>query len=254
MSLVVKNLSQVLGNKEIIRNISATFESGKISVISGPNGSGKTTLIKSIMNIHPIKHSNVFLDKRDSKSLSIKERAKLIGYVPQFSNNEFDFTVQEIVEMGRYPYRTAFSYESEKDIINRAMNLTKVSHLQNRSLRSLSGGELQKVLLARALCVEPKYLILDEPYSNLDISHNLEMMKLIKEITKELQITTVMVLHDLPSIYRYSDYTLLMKEGEIIYRGKTEETITKESIKEVFNVNISFVNDENGNSHILLID
>lgn len=251
MSLRISKLTQVLDKKVIIKDITESFNNGEISVISGPNGSGKTTLIKSIMSIYPIKNGSVFLDQKDIKRLSIKERARLIGYVPQFSNNDFDYSVEDIVKMGRYPYSSPLNYYSDMEPVKRAMELTEIKELGNRTLKSLSGGELQKVLLARALCVEPDYLVLDEPYSNLDISHNIEMMNLVKRVTKELNITTVMVLHDLPSIYRFSDKVILMKDGEIHYSGRTKDVITKESIKDIFNVDIDFITDNKNITHIV---
>lgn len=251
MSLSIKNLSQVLGKKRILKNINCQFRSGEVSVISGPNGSGKTTLIKSIMNLYHIEHKTVLLNCVDSKTLSVKERAKKIGYVPQFSRTDFDYSVQEIVQMGRYPYSSPLDFKNDSGVIDNVMELTSITNLSNRKISTLSGGEFQRVLLARALSVEPDFLILDEPYSNLDISHNLEMMKLIKDITYKFNITTVMVLHDLPSIYKFSDYTILMKDGEVAYEGDTKKVIKKESIKDIFNIDISFLKDDQGTTHIV---
>lgn len=251
MSLSVLCLSQTLGKKKILNNISCQFRSGEVSVISGPNGSGKTTLIKSIMNLYHIEDKTVLLNGVDSKTLSVKERAKKIGYVPQFSRTDFDYSVNEIVQMGRYSFSSPLEFRDDSRIINSVMELTSTINLKNRKIKTLSGGEFQRVLLARALSVEPDFLILDEPYSNLDISHNLEMMKLIKDITKRFSITTIMVLHDLPSIYRFSDFTLLMKEGEVVYEGDTSQVITRESIKDIFNIDISFLKDDKGTTHIV---
>lgn len=252
MSLKVVGLNQILDDTLILKGIEVEFLRGEISIISGPNGSGKTTLLKSIMKLLPVKNKTVYLNKSDINRISIRDRAKLIGYVPQFSNNDFDFSVYEIVEMGRYPFKFQWDMNNNNQAVEKAMDLTNVSNFRDRKISSLSGGELQRVLLARALAVNPEYLILDEPSSNLDISHNIEIMKLIKSITKELNITTIMVLHDLNTIYKYGDKVVLLKKGEIKFEGYTSSVLTVENIKDVFDVKVEFINDSKGLKHIII--
>lgn len=252
MSLSVNGLCQTLSGNTILKNLDLNFSRGEISIISGPNGSGKTTLLKSIMKIHPVDNGVIFLDNRDINSINIRNRAKLIGYVPQFSNSDFDFTVYEIIEMGRYPFKFIWNNGDDKKFINRAMELTGVNPFRDRQVNSLSGGELQRVLLARALAVNPQYLILDEPSSNLDISHNIEIMKLIKSITKELNITTIMVLHDLNTIYKYADLVVLLNCGELFCKGRPEEVLSKHNIKDIFGVESEYLTDSKGKKHIVI--
>lgn len=252
MSLEVKKFDQILNGNKILKDINVHFSHGELSIISGPNGSGKTTLLKSIMKIHPVENGKIFLNSMDINSINIRNRAKLIGYVPQFSNSDFDFTVYEIIEMGRYPFRFQWNNGEDEKAVNRAMDLTGIFCFKERQINSLSGGELQRVLLARALAVNPRYLILDEPSSNLDISHNIEMMKLIKDITKELNITTIMVLHDINTIYKYADKVILLESGKLLYKGTPKEVLNNRNIKEIFGVESEFVIDTKGIEHIII--
>lgn len=252
MSLEVKKLDQILSGNKILKNINVHFSNGKLSVISGPNGSGKTTLLKSIMKLHPVENEKIYLNNIDINSINIRKRAQLIGYVPQFSNSDFDFTVYETIEMGRYPFRFQWNNGDDEKAVNRAMELTGMSCFKERQINSLSGGELQRVLLARALAVNPKYLILDEPSSNLDISHNIEMMKIIKDITKELNITTIMVLHDINTIYKYADKVILLESGKLMHKGTPKKVLNSKNIKEIFGVESEFVKDTKGIEHIII--
>ncbi len=246
MSLKINTLTVELNSTKIVKKIDFFAKEGEISVISGPNGSGKSTLIKTIMGIHKTPKNKIFIDDIDITDLKTIERAKKIAYISQFNSNNFDYTVREIVEMGRYPHK-------DKKYINESMELTGVRNLENREVSTLSGGELQRVLLARSLAVKPQYLILDEPSSNLDISHNVDIMNLIKDLSRKFNITTIMVLHDLNTIYRYSDSVTLLKDGFINFSGPTKESLTVESIKNVFNVDVDFIVDKSGKTHIVFI-
>lgn len=252
MSLVIKKLNQILGGVNILNDINLSFEPGEVSVISGPNGSGKTTLIKSIMKLYPINKETIFIHNKDINNLSIRDRAKIIGYVPQFTNSDFDFTVYETIEMGRYPLKFQWNNGDNQKEVYKVMELTGVTHLMDRRINSLSGGELQRVLLARSLVINPNYLILDEPSSNLDISHNLEIMKLIKQVTEDLNITTIMVLHDLNTIFRFADKVILLKNGSVKYNGFSKDVLTRDNIKDIFNVETDFVKDSKGLKHIII--
>lgn len=251
MSITIKDLSFSYGSEFIINSINAEFHTGEVTVIAGPNGSGKSTLVKAIMTLIDIKKGHIFLNKKDILSLSHIDRAKKIGYVAQDMPRDFDFTVYEIVEMGRYPYKKEWDIKKDSYYINRALKLTDSIGFKDRSIKTLSGGELQRVLLARALAGNPKYLILDEPASNLDIKHNIDMMKLIKSLTTELKITTIMVLHDLNSILHYGDKVILLRDGRILKSGSVKNVFTPETIESTYSIKSSVVRDKYGNPHIV---
>lgn len=243
MSIEIKNLSFSYSKRKILNSISETFPSGKLSVIAGPNGSGKSTLVKNIMTLVKSPRNSVFINSKDILSFSDINRAKLIGYVSQSLSLDFDFSVYEIVEMGRYPYKKDWDLESDRKAIEKALELTNTENLKHRSITTLSGGELQRVLLARAICGNPKYLVLDEPVSNLDIKHNIEMMELIKKLTLELGITTVMILHDLKTISCYADKVVFLKDGKIFASGKAKDVLTPDIIRQVYDINHSPIFD-----------
>lgn len=251
MSLIIKDLSFSYDRKIILKSLNEKFLPGEISIIAGPNGSGKTTFLKAIMNLVKVKKNKIFLKGRDIHSYSTSERARHMGYVAQNMSRDFDFTVYEIVEMGRYPYKKDWNTLDDIKYINRAMELTDIEELSDRSVNTLSGGELQRVLLARALAGNPDHLILDEPSSNLDIKHNIEIMRLISKLTKELNITTIMVLHDLNSILHYGDKVVLLKDGEILHRGSPQSILVPEIIKSVYGIKSTIITDNNNLKHII---
>lgn len=253
MSLLIKNLSFSYGSRQVLSEISTEFKSGEVSIIAGPNGSGKSTLVKIIMNQLHCPKNTIFLNNNDIHNIKSLERAKMVGYVPQQSLYDFDYTVYEIVEMGRYAFKDQYNKELDQKMIDRALLLTDTTEFKSRKISQLSGGELQRVLLARALTVEPEFLILDEPGSNLDISHSVEMMELINNLTKTLKMTTVIIVHDLNAMLHYGDSVLFLKEKNRAIYGSTKSLLTPKTIKEIFNIDTQILQDKNGKKHIVTI-
>ena len=169
-----------------------------------------------------------------------KEIAKRISSVPQNPTVNFDFSVWDIVMMGRYPHLGRLSIEDERDeeIVSRCMKLTNVQHLANRSITEVSGGELQRILIARALAQEAKILLLDEPTSNLDINYQIEIMDLLRDLALKKGITVICTMHDLNLAARYCEILILLSNGRIRAIGRPEEVITRDSIKETFGIDV----------------
>jgi iron complex transport system ATP-binding protein len=234
--LKVDNLSYKYDELEILEEISFAINQGDFLGLIGPNGSGKSTLLKNINSILKPDKGKVYLDDYDLQELSNKEMAKKLAVVPQNTNVNFNFTVKEIVLMGRAPYISRFKNESEEDfeIAWEAMRLTNVDGLANRSINQLSGGERQRVILARSLAQQPEILLLDEPTSNLDINYQLEIMNLLKKLNCDHDLTLLIILHDLNLASEYCDKLILLKEGKIYAFGSPEEIITEENIEEVY--------------------
>lgn len=253
MSLKVDNLSFSYGNKLILNKITSNFNPGEITVIAGPNGSGKTTLVKSIMDLLKVEKNSIFLDNKDVHSYHILEKSRLLGYVSQNAVYDFDFSVFEIVEMGRYAYKKQWDTTRDKLAIDNALKITDTYIYKDRSINSLSGGELQRVLLARALAGEPKNLILDEPSSNLDIAHNIEIMELLRKLTKEYNLTTIIVLHDLNTMLTFGDKIVLLNNGDIKFQGDIKNVLIPENIKKIYGINTQLIQDINGRSHIIIV-
>ncbi len=237
MQLKIQSLTFFYGNVCALQDVTFNAKEGEILGILGPNGSGKTTLLKCINKVLKSQSGEVLINGTELSLLNRKEIAKIIGVVPQMSK-VFPFQVLEVVMMGRYPHIDALGSETQLDFeaTRDAMTLTGIDYLSERYIDELSGGELQKVIIARALAQQPEILLLDEPISHLDINHQLEILDLIQKITHENQLTTLLVSHNLNMAARYCDKLLLLSSGKVYSIGSVEKVLTSETIKEVFQV------------------
>ncbi|MCR8745541.1 ABC transporter ATP-binding protein [Romboutsia lituseburensis] len=231
----VKDLKFNIDKKEILKDISFDVPKGSFVGVIGPNGSGKSTLLKNIYRLYKPTNGSIFLDNKDLSTMKDKDCAKEIAVLAQESNTHFDFTVEQIVKMGRYPYKSVFEDYSKEDL-NMVKDMLKKVGLDNytdRSFSQLSGGEKQRTLIARALVQNTDFLVLDEPTNHLDIGYQIQLMDLVKS----LNITTLSAIHDMNLASMYCDYLIVMKSGKIINAGKVEDVITSKMLKEVFGVN-----------------
>jgi iron complex transport system ATP-binding protein len=222
-----------------LENIMFSVKEGEFVGILGPNGSGKTTLLKAISRTLKPRIGTIFLDDINIYDMKSKDLAKNVAVVPQEAIATFDFTVLDVVLMGRNPYIERFSMESREDlaIARKTMELTNTWHLANRPVNELSGGEKQLVTITRALTQEPKVLLLDEPTTHLDINHQIEIMDLLRRICKEKELVVLAVFHDFNLAARYCDFAILLKGGKIASAGNLDAVLTSENIKSVFQVN-----------------
>lgn len=251
-SINVKDLNYSYDDKKILQDINISLEKNKFYSIIGPNGSGKTTLLKNIARILPPQKECIYIDGKEINSYKVRDLAKKMASVPQNTNIDFDFTVLDIILMGRSPYLKAFQNEGEKDlkIAHEVMEMTNTWHLKDKNINELSGGERQRVIIARALAQESEIILLDEPISNLDMQHQLEILDTVKYLNRE--VTIVAVLHDLNLAGEYSDYILMLKEGKILSSGKPEQVLTEKNIKETYNMNTYILkNPVTGKPHII---
>ncbi|WP_186429251.1 ABC transporter ATP-binding protein [Clostridium sp. BSD9I1] len=251
-SLIVKDLNYGYGNKNILHNINLEFTKGKFYTILGPNGSGKTTLLKNISRAVPVSNKKVYIDNNDINSLSSKDLAQNLASVPQNTNIDFEFTALDIVMMGRAPYLKRFQNEQERDfkIVEDCMKMTNTWELKDKNINELSGGERQRVIIARALAQDTDILLLDEPISNLDIQHQIEILDTIKFLSKD--ITVITILHDLNLAAEYSDSLILLKDGYIKAHGSVETVFTEKNLEEVYNMHVCLIkNPITGKPHVL---
>lgn len=235
LKLQVKNLKFSIDKKDILKDISFDIPKGSFVGIIGPNGSGKSTILKNIYRLYKPDSGKLILDNKDLSTMKDKDCAKEIAVLAQESNSQFDFTVEQIVKMGRYPYKSVFEDYSKKDIdmVNNMLKRVGLDDYSNRSFSKLSGGEKQRTLIARALVQDTDFLILDEPTNHLDIGYQIQLMDLVKS----LNITTLSAIHDMNIASMYCDYLIVMKDGKIRKCGKVEEVITSDMLKEIFGVN-----------------
>lgn len=231
----VKNLRFSIDNKEILKDISFDVPKGSFVGIIGPNGSGKSTLLKNIYRLYKPSSGKIILDNKDLFTMKDKECAKEIAVLAQESNSQFDFTVEQIVKMGRYPYKSVFEDYSKDDLkmVSEMLKKVGLDDYSHRSFSNLSGGEKQRALIARALVQNTDFLILDEPTNHLDIGYQIQLMDLVKS----MKITTLSAIHDMNIASMYCDYLIVMKDGKIKKFGNVEEVITAQTLKEIFGVN-----------------
>ena len=234
MKCEARNLSWGIDNRFIIENISFTAESDKITGIIGPNGSGKTSFLKNIYRIYKPTAGCVYIDGTELNNYSLRENSKMMAVVGQEDSGSFDFTVEEIVMMGRYPYKKTFEPESDEDriIVTNAMHTTGLSGLNERSFLTLSGGEKQRVLIARAIAQKADLLVLDEPTNHLDVGYKIQIF----EIVKQLDISVIATIHDINLAARYCDTLFIFNEGRIVAFGSPEDIITEKLMRDVFGV------------------
>lgn len=230
----IKNLEFFQGKKKILDGVSLTVPHKKFTGIIGPNGAGKSTLLKNIYGIYNFFKGDIFIDGVSVKKISGKERAKKIAVLAQEEEHQFDFSVEKIVEMGRYPYKKFFEDYSEKDrkIVYEMLCKTGMEKYAERDFNTLSGGEKQRVLISRALAQKTDFLILDEPTNHLDIGYQLQII----DIIKHLDATVLAVFHDLNMAAVFCDYLFVMKEGKIAAEGTPEEIFTEKLLKDIFNI------------------
>ena len=236
--------------RKVLDEISFEADEGEFVGLIGPNGSGKTTLLKIIDGILKPRVGSVYLDCKQISELDLRELARELAIVPQIADLGFDLKVFDVVMMGRYPYLGRFSIEKEADEekVRFWMRLTNTLHLAERSIKEISGGERQRVLIARALAQEPRVLLLDEPTSNLDVCYQIEIMDLLKELVEKLRLTIICAIHDLNLAARYSDKIILINDGKIRGVGKPVEVLTEENLRNVFKIEAKIEYDQDSKS------
>jgi iron complex transport system ATP-binding protein len=238
------------GDARVLHDIDLRLDTGKWYGILGPNGCGKTTLLDILSGIvKPEQGSITFMGKPIHK-WSAKKKAQLLGLVPQDFMVRFGFTVREAVEMGLHPHRHRFAGLGQEDhqVIEQSLQDTGIIHLAERPVTRLSGGEKQRVALARTLAQRPKVILLDEATSNLDIRHSLEILHLIRKRFNQGSFNVVSVMHDLNLASFFCDELIFMKNGTVVSQGITKETLTEETIEYIYEVEAQILENNFTNS------
>ncbi len=238
--LEIHDISAGYGNGNVIEHISFTLKKGNFLSILGRNGSGKSTMIKAIQGLLPDFTGKVLIEGKDMRSLKPRELAREIAYVPQIFQVSFDFTVAEIILMGRYVHQGKFSgmTATDKNIMEEIMNLTETTLLKDKKIAHLSGGERQRVFIARALAQDTPILFLDEPSAHLDINYQVEIYRILKRLQEEKNKTILSAEHNINLAIPYSQKLLFLKNGRIHSMGPPKDLITKRNIHEVFQTDV----------------
>ena len=232
----VKNLSHSFGETLVLNNISFQVSAKDFFVVIGPNGSGKTTLMKVISGILKLQEGRLEILNRAINQYQRKAFARTIAFVPQMLSADFPFTVFEMVLMGRSPYLGILGIEETKDmeIARQAIAFTGMENMAHRKLDQLSGGEQQRVFIARAICQEPEVILLDEPTASLDLAYQVRIMDLMERLKNEKGITVVMVSHDVNLAAMYADHLLLLHDGQVLCQGRPDEVLTYKTLEEAY--------------------
>ena len=252
----IKKLNYSYGKKEVLKELSLDIDENKLTGIIGPNGCGKSTLAKNIIKYINGKFESFKIMDTDIRELSHKKIAQLISYIPQKSTIISNISVFDYVLLGRFPLlKNSWDNYSEKDyeIVENNINLLNIKELRNRNVETLSGGELQKALLARALAQEAKILLLDEPTSALDLNNAVEFMKILKNISIKKEMSVVIIIHDLNLASLFCDSLIILKDGKFIKKGSPKEVINEKNIKSVYNLDCKVCYNENGKPYIIPI-
>lgn len=240
--ITIQKLSGGYDSTPVIKDLSFSVEKGRITGIIGPNGSGKTTLMKMMNGALSPQSGEIFIKDKPIQRYSAKELARTIAVLPQHAESSFDFTVREVVALGRYPfYKGLLKQSTAKDdeMVERSMAFTGVERFADKSIQSLSGGERQRVLLAKALAQEPEILLLDEPTNHLDLSYQMKLMDLLKDWVKGCQLTVVAILHDLNIASLYCDQVLLLDQGQVKALGKPGDVMDSKLLEGIYNTKLS---------------
>ena len=242
MNIKTENVNVVLEDNNILKDINIEVDNKEVVGIIGPNGSGKSTLLKCIYRVLKPSNGIVKFDYADIKNISVKESSKKLAVLSQHNNYNFDFTVKEIVLMGRSPHKKFMERDNKEDydIVNDALKKVDMMNFKDRNFQSLSGGEQQRVILARALAQQPKCLILDEPTNHLDIKYQLQLMRIVKS----LNIEVIAAIHDLNIATMYCDKIYVLKDGKIVQDGTPKEILTPQLIKNVYEVDAKLIVDK----------
>ncbi len=234
MDIKVEDVSVSVPHKRIVETASIFVDEGEFIGLIGPNGSGKSTLLKAVYRTMPKETGAIFLGGDSIDDLSLKESALRLAVVTQHNYYNFDFKVEEVVAMGRTPHKSSMEMDNADDykMVLDCLNKVNMLPFKDRIFSSLSGGEQQRIILARALCQDTPCLVLDEPTNHLDIKYQLEVLDLVKS----LGCTCLCALHDMNLAAQYCDRIYVLKDGKIVTSGTPEEVITEQNIEDIYGV------------------
>lgn len=239
VKIELKNLDFAYNGSLVLKNINHHFEQGKLISIVGPNGSGKSTILKCMDRILQPKNGTISLDEQNILNFHAEELAKKIAYVPQSEGGTFPATVFDSVLLGRKPHIQWSPRQNDLEVTASMIEKMNLKNISLKSINKLSGGQRQRVFIARALAQEPEVLLLDEPTANLDLKHQIAVLKVLKKLTEQ-GITVIIAIHDLNLALQFSDHFVLLKDGEVFASGE-KEIITNENIEKLYDIKVNII-------------
>ncbi len=247
-SINIQNLHFGYDNRVIFNDLSVSFPQGGFCSILGPNGSGKTTLLKCVAGLLKPDSGTIQLNGKPMSEYKMTEMARTLAYVPQYQDIVFDISVFDYVMLGRNPYQTPWEMQrpEDKEVVEDMLQRCKVWKYRDNLLQALSGGEHQRVMIARAMAQQTGIMLLDEPLSNIDVTHKFEIMDILQQLNEEQGVSILIILHDLPIAKSYSKQILLLKEGQMLQYGDRNAVLTEGNIRNCFDLSDVYLISEEG--------
>ena len=246
MKIDVMNLVHNYGRYKVLKDVSFSVDSGEVVSLLGPNGCGKSTTIKIISSLFKPVSGRINIDGRDITGIDPTDRAKLIGYVPQYFTYSNFTTVLETVLIGRTPYMSWSVTEEDLAVVDYALRCMNIQDLAERQINELSGGQRQRVFIARTIAQKPVFYLFDEPTSSLDLRHQIDTLATMREIIHRDNSGMIVALHDLNLALRYTDKVILISDGEVYDAGKPADVLTPKAIFDVYGVKAEIIENDKG--------
>ena len=244
--IAVKNILKKYDNKKVVNDVSVNIEKGKITSFIGPNGAGKSTLLSIITRLMKRDLGEVYIEGKEISQWDKKELSKKIAILKQSNNLNMRLTIRELVSFGRFPHSEGNLTPEDEKHIDEAIAYMKLTDIQDKYLDELSGGQKQRAYIAMVIAQNTEYILLDEPLNNLDMTHSVQMMKVLRNLCNDLGKTIVLVMHDINFASCYSDNIVALKDGKIAKVGTTEEIIQKDVLEDIYEMDFD-IQDINGN-------
>lgn len=244
----IRHVAFAYGKKPLFSDLSVSFGEGEFCTVVGPNGCGKTTLLKCMAGLLPVSQGAVMLNGRPLSSYSRNDMARTVAYVPQRQDLTFDIPVCDMVMMGRNPYQGRWQTPAPDDrrIVCKVLEKCRLAAMSRRMTGELSGGEMQRAVIARAMAQLTPVILLDEPLANLDVAHKYEIMDILRQLNDERHVTVVMVVHDFPIALEYAKQALLIDSGATALHGSAEAVLTPENLRKCFRLGPEYEIHDNG--------
>ncbi len=234
----VRELSKFYGKKAVVEKVNVNIHRGKITSFIGPNGAGKSTLLSMVSRLLDADTGEVLVDKDNVKKMKSNEFSKRVSILKQSNFMNVRLTIRELVSFGRFPHSRGRLTEEDTRVVDQAMEYMDLMDMQHDYLDELSGGQRQRAFIAMVIAQDTDYILLDEPLNNLDMKHSVQIMKILRRLVDELGKTVVIVLHDINFASVYSDRIVALKDGRVVKDGPTNDIITSDSLKEIYDMDI----------------
>ncbi|PIT24689.1 iron ABC transporter ATP-binding protein [Snodgrassella alvi] len=239
--ITIKNVNHNINGTAILRDINLNLPDKSITALIGPNGAGKSTLFSLIARLQPLQQGSIHIDELDVSHSKSTDIARKLAILSQENNIHSRITVRDLLLFGRYPHTQGRLTPEDQQIVDQALQRFELEPLQQRYLSALSGGQRQRALVAMTFCQQTKHVILDEPLNNMDMYHARELMRLLRQLTTEQGLSTIMVVHDINMAAAYADHIVALKNGQVIMQGSPKDIITINNIQTIFNLDTEVV-------------